>query len=248
MTSDPFPIVIAAAAFLVAGCVKGVVGLGLPLTALAILTNVVGIREAIPLIVVPVMVTNLWQVLQGSALRALLGRFRTLNLALAVGVWAGTVLLFEIDQRLVGAALGALVIAYSLFNLFAIRIRVPARHEPVLSPGVGLCAGLLTGLTGSVGMPIAIYFQAIGLDRETFVQAVSASFLLTSFFWAAALIDQGALDRDAALVGAAALAPSLAGMWAGQRIRHLLSPTLFSRGVFLFLIVVGANLVRKAVI
>ena len=245
---DPVLIATATAAFLFAGCVKGVIGLGLPLTAISVLTTVIGIREAMPLIIVPVMVTNLWQILQGGAPGALFRRFWSLNLALAGGVWAGTVLLFLVDQGLVAAGLGAVVILYSAINIFAVRIRLPAEREGLLSPVVGACSGVLTGLTGSIGVPVAIYFQALALRRETFLQALSLSFFLTSFFWAGALIDEGALTPRTAAVGAAALVPALAGMWLGQRIRLHLSQALFSKGVFVFLILVGANLIRKGLV
>ena len=159
----------AAVAFTAAGIVKGVVGLGLPLTAIAVLTLAMGLREAVPLIIVPVLVTNFWQMTQGGMLLPLVRRFWTMIAPLGVGAWLGTVLLFAIDETLVGALLGAVIIVYSLVNIFAIRFRVPAGHEAWYSPGVGLLSGLLTGLTGSVGAPVAIYFQALGLDRETFL-------------------------------------------------------------------------------
>jgi len=245
---DPTLILTATIAFVFAGSVKGVIGLGLPLTALSILTTVIGIREAMPLIIVPVMITNLWQVLQGGALAILFRRFWSLNLTLAAGVWAGTVLLFIIDQGVVAAVLGVVVILYSLINIFAIRIRLPARREAALSPAVGIFSGVLTGMTGSIGVPIAIYFQALALDRESFLQAISLSFFLTSFFWAGALIDEGALNPRSAMLSAAVLVPALAGMYFGQRIRRHLSQVVFSKGVFVFLIIVGANLIRKAVL
>ena len=51
-----------------AGCVKGVIGLGLPLTSIAILGTVMDLRQAIPYIVVPILVTNAFQAMQGSML------------------------------------------------------------------------------------------------------------------------------------------------------------------------------------
>ena len=238
----------AAVAFTAAGIVKGVVGLGLPLTAIAVLTLAMGLREAVPLIIVPVLVTNFWQMTRGGMLAPLVRRFWTMIAPLGVGAWLGTVLLFAIDETLVGALLGAVIIVYSLVNIFAIRFRVPAGHEAWYSPGVGLLSGLLTGLTGSVGGPVAIYFQALGLDRETFLQEASLAFFLTALPWGGTLVAQGALDFEAAAIGAAALPPSFAGMWIGQRIGARLSPEVFSKGVFGFLILVGANLIRRAIV
>ncbi len=238
----------AAVAFTAAGIVKGVVGLGLPLTAIAVLTLAMGLREAVPLIIVPVLVTNFWQMTRGGMLVPLVRRFWTMIAPLGVGAWLGTVLLFAIDETLVGALLGAVIIVYSLVNILAIRFRVPAGHEAWYSPGVGLLSGLLTGLTGSVGGPVAIYFQALGLDRETFLQAASLAFFLTALPWGGTLVAEGALDFEAAAIGAAALPPSFAGMWIGQRIGARLSPEVFSKGVFGFLILVGANLIRRAIV
>ena len=238
----------AAVAFTAAGIVKGVVGLGLPLTAIAVLTIPMGLREAVPLIIVPVLITNAWQMTRGGLLVPLFKRFWTMILPLGIGAWMGTVLLFVIDETLVGALLGVVIIVYSLVNLLALRFRIPARHEAWCSPGVGLLSGLLTGLTGSVGGPVAIYFQALGLDRETFLRAVSLSFFLTALPWGGTLIAEGALTVAAAAIGTAALLPSFAGMWIGQWVGARLSQEVFSKGVFGFLILVGANLIRRAIL
>ena len=50
-----------AATFLLAGTVKGVIGLGLPTVSLAILTVLLDLPSAMALLLVPSFVTNLWQ-------------------------------------------------------------------------------------------------------------------------------------------------------------------------------------------
>ncbi len=237
-----------AVAFTAAGITKGAVGLGLPLTAIAVLTIPMGLREAVPLIIVPVLITNAWQMTRGGMPVSLFKRFWTMIVPLGIGAWSGTVLLFVIDETLVGALLGAVIIVYSLVNIFALRFRIPAEHERWYSPGVGLLSGLLTGLTGSVGGPVAIYFQALGLDRETFLRAASLAFFLTALPWGGTLIAEGALTLEAAAIGSAALLPSFAGMWVGRKIGERLSQEVFSKGVFGFLILVGANLIRRAIV
>ena len=183
MEPDLASIATVALAFAFAGIVKGVVGLGLPLAAIAVLTISMGLREAVPLIIVPVLITNAWQMTRGGMPVQLFGRFWTMIVPLGIGAWLGTVLLFVIDESLVGALLGVVIIVYSLVNIFAVRFRIPPGHEARYSPGVGLLSGLLTGLTGSVGGPVAIYFQALGLDRETFLRAASLAFFLSALPW-----------------------------------------------------------------
>ena len=230
---------------LAAGCVKGVIGLGLPLTSIAILGTVMDLRHAIPLIVVPVLVTNVVQALQGGVLAQQFRRFWSLNLLLCAGTWGGTVLLFIIDPAVLLIILGIVVVAYAMINLSAITIRVPADSEAWLSPVVGAFSGVLTGATGSVGAPIAIYMQALGLEKQEFLQAVSLSFFITAVVWTMALIDHSAFDRETTIMSLGALIPAFIGMWGGQVLRRRLPEDKFRRWVFLFLVIAGANLIRK---
>ena len=69
------PILIAVAlTFLLAGAVKGIIGMGLPTVSLALLTIVVGLPQAMALLLVPSFVTNVWQGLSGGHGRAILRR------------------------------------------------------------------------------------------------------------------------------------------------------------------------------
>jgi uncharacterized membrane protein YfcA len=238
---------VAALAFVLAGGVKGLVGMGLPLTAISILVSVVEPRQAIPLIVIPVIVTNVWQVVQGSRLAALAARFWAMNVAACIGIWIGTMVLFAVDPVLIAATLGGVVTAYSLINLFAVRIRLPARAERPWGPAVGLLSGFLTGTTGSVGVPLAVFFQAIGLDKDTYLRAISLIFLVSGLFLGASLIERGAFGWTEAAASTAALAPSLAGMWLGQKLQGRLSQERFRTCVFGVLLIVGVNLIGKAI-
>ena len=234
-------------AMIAAGCVKGVIGLGLPLTSIAILGTVMDLRQAIPYIVVPVLVTNVFQAMQGGMLAAQFRRFWSLNLLLCVGTWGGTVLLFMIDPAALVITLGVVVVVYALINLFSVTIRVPAKSEGWMSPLVGLISGVLTGATGSVGAPIAIYMQALGLEKSAFLQAVSLSFFITAVVWIAALVGQSAFDLMTTAVSIFAVIPAFVGMWTGQVLRSRLSEDKFRHWVFFFLVIVGANLVRKGI-
>ena len=235
-------------AMIAAGCVKGVIGLGLPLTSIAILGTVMDLRQAIPYIVVPLLVTNAFQAMQGGMLAAQFRRFWSLNLLLCVGTWGGTVLLFTIDPAALVITLGIVVVGYALINLFSVTVRVPSKSEGWMSPMVGLISGILTGATGSVGAPIAIYMQALGLEKAAFLQAVSLSFFITAVVWIAALVNHAAFESITTVVSIFAVIPAFVGMWTGQVLRDRLSEDKFRHWVFVFLLIVGVNLVRKGIV
>ena len=52
--------------FVVAGLVKGIVGNGLPVISIGLLTLILGLQEAIALAVIPAFATNIWQASRGG--------------------------------------------------------------------------------------------------------------------------------------------------------------------------------------
>ena len=116
------PIIIAiVATFFLAGAVKGVIGLGLPTVSLALLTVATDLTSAMALLLVPSLVTNLWQALTGGHLKAALGRIWPFLAMATVTVWLGALALTRVDLALLSALLGALLIVYSAFSLAVLR-------------------------------------------------------------------------------------------------------------------------------
>ncbi len=243
---DPVTASIVAAAFLVSGVVKGAGGLGQATTAVAILTTALGLREAVPLLIVPTLVANAWQVRHGGGLGPLFRRFWALNAAACIGIWLGTMILFAVDPVALAAVLGIVVCLYAAINLTRWTIRMTAARERWLSPIAGLVSGVLTGTTGSLHLLLVVYFQALGLEKDRFVQACGLIFLIGTVIWAASLAERGALNATTAAISALALIPTLLGMAAGSWLRARVSEALFRRWVWIGMIVLGLNLVRKA--
>jgi hypothetical protein len=89
MQDSAATISIIASTFLLAGMVKGVIGMGLPTVAMGLLALVMPPVQAAALLVVPSLVTNVWQLVAGPSFIALLKRFATMMVAVCVGTSAG---------------------------------------------------------------------------------------------------------------------------------------------------------------
>ncbi len=137
------------AAFLLGGFVKGIVGLGFPLVVLACLAATIGLKEAMGLLVIPGIVTNIWQALAGGAFVPILQRIWTLLLASVAGIWAGVQILTTADPALLIGLLGTLLFVYSAISLARPQIPPPEKNETWLSPVMGAAGGFMFGLTGS---------------------------------------------------------------------------------------------------
>ncbi len=245
MTEDPVILGFAFVAFLVSGVVKGAMGIGQLTVAVAILGTVVGLRDAVPLMIAPALAANLWQVARGGPAGALLRRLWPMNLAGCIGIWLGTVILFAVDPLIMGAALGVVVCLWSALGFSRFSLTVPRAREAWLSPLAGFVSGTVSGATGSLHLLLVPYFQAMGLARDDFIRATGMSFLAAALIWATALVERGALDGTTALLSLAALIPTFAGIWVGAWMRGRVSEAVFRNTVFAGLIVLGLNLIRK---
>jgi len=242
---DTYAVVAVLVAFFLGGCVKGIVGLGLPTVALALLTSVLGLREAVPLIVVPIILTNFWQAVQGGRLGDLLRRFWPMNLGALIGVPIGTWVLFDADPAKLAGALGIILSLYAVSGLASVRFSISRARERVLSAPMGLVMGLLMGMTGSSAVPLIPYLHSLEMDRDTFVQALGLAFFVISVALGIALAGNGAYDTGNVTLSAASLVPAFAGMILGRRLRRLLDHERFQFLFFITLLVLGVNLIRK---
>jgi uncharacterized membrane protein YfcA len=244
MLDATYPLIIAT--FLLAGLVKGVIGLGLPTVSLAVLTATIGLPQAMALLLVPSFVTNLWQALSGGAARAVVRRIWPFLVMATATIWLGALALTRVDLALLSALLGVLLVAYALVGLGGMRIAVPAGHERWAGPVFGATNGVLTGMTGSFVVPGVMFLQAIGLGRNELVQAMGMLFTLSTLGLAAALGGNGLLSAELGLQSVVATLPALAGMAAGQAVRHRLSEARFRRVFLIGILGLGVYIVAKA--
>ncbi|MDH4108646.1 MAG: sulfite exporter TauE/SafE family protein [Gammaproteobacteria bacterium] len=237
---------IAAGAFLVAGLVKGVVGFGFPVIALAIMTIAIGLLDALAIVILPAFLTNLWQATSGGHLRDIVGRLWSYMLMAVIFIVVGSRYLNVGNAAQLTATLGGLLCLYAVFSLARVSFVVPRKAEPVLAPLLGIINGTLTGLTGSFMVPSVFYLHATGFRGEYLVQALGIYFCLSSFTLAASMAGRDLISIDHALLSALALVPSFVGMSAGRRLRRRIDPAGFERAFFTAVLLLGASLLWRA--
>lgn len=228
--------------FLLAGTVKGMIGLGLPTVAMGMLGLAIAPPQAAALLIIPSLVTNTWQLAAGGELRGLIKRLWPMQ----VGIFAGTgfgMLWLSVDGGSgVVRALGAALLLYALSGLLLPALRVPLAHEAWLGPLCGIVTGLITSATGVFVIPAVPYLQALGLRKSQLVQALGVSFSVSTLALAAGLYGRGGLGGGELTASLLALLPAMAGMWLGQCLRQRVSATLFKRVFFIGMALLGTHL------
>jgi uncharacterized membrane protein YfcA len=234
-----------AATFLLAGLVKGVIGLGLPTVAMGLLGLVMPPVEAAALLLVPSLITNVWQLVTGPRFVPLLVRLRGMMLGICLGTWGGSGLIAGGAAHFATPALGVALMAYAVVGLTKLNLRVPARAERWAGPLVGAVTGLVTGATGVFVIPAVPYLGALGLERDDLVQALGLSFTVSTLALAVGLAWHGALPAGIAGASLLALVPALAGMTLGGWLRARVQASTFRLCFLLGMLVLGGELVWR---
>lgn len=123
---------------------KDVIGLGLPVVSLGLLTVALDLQTAMALLLVPSFVTNLWQAATGGNAKVILYRLWPFLVMATVTVWIGVAALTRLNPSLLAALLGAQLVIYSSASLRGLRPTIPLRHEH----WVGSLIGSANGVTG----------------------------------------------------------------------------------------------------
>lgn len=238
---------------LLAGLVKGLIGMGLPTVGIGLLSLVMAPPEAAAIIVVPALVTNLWQYFAGPGPMACARRFGWMMALLVAGTLVGGLALGGLSSPLAVPLIGLVLVLYAFVGLFGVPMAVPPGWEGRLSPLMGFLTGIITGLTGVSVLPSAPYLKALDLDKDRFIEVLGLTFLVATLALAITLAAPGAdgapLTKGALILASvAALVPSFAGMEAGRRLRTIVSPATFTRLFFIGLGLLGAYMMARGLL
>jgi uncharacterized membrane protein YfcA len=243
---DPLLIVIAAV-LLLAGFVKGAIGLGLPTVAIGLLAVSMPPARALAIVIVPAIVTNVWQTFVGPYLRDIIRRLWPLMAGTVIGIWCGAGLMTGPYARYGTIVLGALLVIYAIIGLSKFNFHVAPGNEKWAGGIVGLITGVLSAATGVQVIPSMPFMQAIGMEKDELVQALGVFFTVATVALAFNLTSAGLLTAATALPGAVAMAGAFAGMFIGQAVRSRLQPEAFRRWFLIAMILLGVYLAGSAI-
>lgn len=235
-------------AYVVASGIKGLTGIGFSTSCLPIMALRLDLKIAIPLVIVPSIVSNLVVMLQAGRFREAVSRFWPLYLASIPGLVIGLTILVKIDADLAKAILGLVLIAYALWALVNRTFSLSLGWERLLKVPAGFCTGLVNGLTGSQVMPVLPYLLSLNLDKKAFVQSINISFTFSSLVMLAGMNRLGHLPLNSILIALGGLLPVLLTVPLAGRLQGRLTGALHRTLVLSFLLAMGVVLLLKTLL
>ncbi len=230
------------------GIVKGILGVALPLISIPLLAFIMPVQSAIAVMAAPVLFSNLEQFRRAEGKRAIFKRLWPLLTAMIAGLIVGVQLLADSDASVILLLLAAAVVIFVAINLLGPKLQLPGHLERPLGFVIGGLSGVLGGMTSIYGPPIVLYILSMRPSRETFIAYMAVILLTGTIPLYITLALFGILGRDEAALSLILVVPVLIGMALGRRLRGLIPEERFRLAIMIMLLLISANLVRKALV
>ena len=233
------------AALIFSAFLKGSLGMGFSTICLAILVNVIELKTAISIVVLPSLISNLIVMVDAGHLRQSLKQFGAMLLMAIPGMLLGLQLLRQSDNSASLLILALVLICYGLWGWRNRAFRLDPQWMPRLNPWIGLFTGSVNGATGSQIFPIMPYLLSLPIAKDVIVQTINLSFTLCSLIMLASLLWIGALDTQSMATYSLGIVPVALGVWLGNKLRRRLSDDRYRQAVMALIVVLGVILLSR---
>jgi uncharacterized membrane protein YfcA len=203
------------------------------------------LKDAVVLLLLVNLPAELWVV--RSSLRKISWRgVLVIFIGVALGIPLGTWWLRWGDASFLLVLLGVFLVAVGAVFLF---IRSPRwrRMAPWIAAPVGVLSGILTGLFGTGGPPLILYYQLTGSDKAAFRGNLMAIFLLMTTVRVPSYAVFGLITAPRLWSALAVMPAVIVGAVIGNRIHLRIEEATFRRLVSAALLVIGLLLLIPGV-
>lgn len=234
------------AALVLGGFVKGVVGIGLPMIAVPLMSLAIPPYVAAAMMIIPILPANAIQVRGGPPFKEKLTRFWPLVVGIGIGTFAGGWFFLRSDPKLLQLVVGAIVLVYALQRMRTTPFTVPEKVQGTAGFGVGAVAGALGGMAMLIGPMTVMYMSSLKLNREDFVGCIAFVYLTTTATVGLALASFDKFTTNVIIASVAACIPAVLGVFIGSRCRKYISQTLFDKLLTALIATIAVSLFVRA--
>ncbi|MBT5572538.1 MAG: sulfite exporter TauE/SafE family protein [Alphaproteobacteria bacterium] len=231
--------------FFAGGLSKGAVGIGLPLVSLPFIAVLLPPLQAIALLVVPVISTNIFQVFHKGLFLTMARRYWSLILTIAITAILASRLIVTVNNEALLIAIGFIIAIIGLMRVIRLPVGIPDRHEIWLNPLIGVISGLVGSVSNLFGPPVFAYLSMRGMAKDNFIVVIAMVFLVGAIPLHSNLFLLGVTTPEILILSALATIPVVVGMTLGTWLRARFSQAMFEKILIIVIIVAGLNLIRR---
>jgi uncharacterized membrane protein YfcA len=232
--------------FFLGGLVKGTIGVGLPTVTLTLLSFFFDIKDSISFILIPVILTNLVQMLDGKELKSIFQQTKLFLVTSVVFVIPGFLVLRAINSNTILLILASLLVLNSCLVLFNKIITIKKHTSFQTQFWIGALTGITTGVTSIYTMPFIFLIQSLKFNKEKLIQLMGLSFFLYSLTQFALFYSFSMINEKVLLFSSVACIPILIGVISGKYLRKVLSEQTFKQLFNYMLLISGIIIIIKS--
>jgi uncharacterized membrane protein YfcA len=234
--------------FFVGGLVKGTIGVGLPTVTLTLLSFFFDIKDSISFILVPVILTNFFQMLDGKHLKSIFKQTKIFLFTSVTFVIPGFLILRAIDSKIILIILASLLVLNSSLVLFNKIITIKKYDSFLAQFWIGALTGITTGVTSIYTMPFIFLIQSLKFSKEKLIQLMGLSFFLYSLSQFTLFYSFSMINEKVLLFSSLACLPILLGVIVGKYLRKILSEQIFKKLFNYMLLISGLTIIIKSIV
>ena len=241
-------LVVAAVAFLFAGTVKGLVGLGLPTAVIGILAQFTDPRQAIAFLLLPILISNTWQIYRSGMAVKMFKKLWLFSLFMCSLIFITSQFAATISTKALTLSVGIMIVLFVVTNLFLKKLTISDKHDKAYQIGFGAAAGIMGGMTSLWAPPVVMYLLSKRVSKDEFVASVGVLLMTGSIPLLGGYITAGLTTPTLLLYSLLMVIPTLAGFAIGEWARSFLEAEQFRKILLGIFFLLGANLIVNALI
>lgn len=232
--------------FFLGGLVKGTIGVGLPTVTLTLLSFFFDIKDSISFILIPVILTNLVQMLDGKELKSIFQQTKFFLITSVIFVIPGFLILRAINSNTILLILASLLVLNSCLVLFNKIITIKRHTSFQTQFWIGALTGITTGVTSIYTMPFIFLIQSLKFNKDKLIQLMGLSFFLYSLTQFTLFYSFSMINEKVLLFSSVACVPIIFGVISGKYLRKVLSEQAFRLLFNYMLLISGIVIIIKS--
>ena len=227
--------------------VKGISGLGLPLTAIPVMAGYMEVDKAVAIMVLPGVFMNFGLLWTYRAHAVRISNLPVITLVAVLCVAAGAWILSNAPETYLILFLCLWLGLYLLRILLKLWVDIPVANSRLAQFIAVSAAGLVQGAVGMAGPILAPYVHSLKLNQPQYVFVVSIYFQIFTLTQLVTFLWLGLIDGDRALLSLLACIPIAIFLPVAVWLSRFLSDRAFNVLIVILLVVIEGRLIWRLV-
>lgn len=241
-------IIVACAIFLVAGTIKGAIGIGLPTTAMSLMLLFFEPALALGLVILPIVITNGQQYFTMPNKRETAKKYMPFAIWSMISIFLVSFFALEYSVDYLRLIIAITILLFCLSQFFKIRLHFVETHDKLSQAIFGVLSGICGGLTSIWAPPIMIYTLSKGVKKEEFIAAAGFLIFVTSWPLLGGLTSAGIMNDGVFWISLICVGTCTIGFMIGAKIRKYINEKAFRYILLTFFTIAGLRLLITEVI